>query len=120
MNKSYLEKLDKYELIELLLKQNAKPIPKPRKSVKQMVQDYEENIILPPPEFRDNYKTVPLPRTKKTVIDKPVPLPRTKKTLIDKPVPLPRTEKEKLFKNMKLKYIQQKELSGVLQNHMRQ
>ena len=95
MNKSYLEKLDKSELIELLLKQNAKPIPKPRKSVKQMVQDYEENIILPPPEFSHNYKPVPSPRTKKTVIDKPVPLPRTKKTLIDKPVPLPRTEKEK-------------------------
>jgi len=32
-----------------------KPIPAPRKNVKQMVQDYEENIISPP---------VPLPRTK--------------------------------------------------------
>jgi len=29
-----------------------------------MVQDYEENIILPPPEFRDDYKPVPSPRTK--------------------------------------------------------
>jgi len=38
-----------------------------------MVQDYEENIILPPPEFRDDYKPVPKPRTKK-----PVPLQRTK------------------------------------------
>ncbi|XP_068686771.1 uncharacterized protein [Montipora foliosa] len=38
-----------------------------------MVQDYENNIILPPLEFRDGYKPVPLPRTKK-----PVPLPRTK------------------------------------------
>ncbi|XP_068704482.1 uncharacterized protein [Montipora foliosa] len=37
-----------------------------------MVQDYENNIILPPIEFRDGYKPVPLPRTKK-----PVPLPRT-------------------------------------------
>ena len=36
-----------------------------------MVQDYEDNIIQPPLEFRD--KPVTLPRTKK-----PVPLPRTK------------------------------------------
>ena len=50
-----------------------KPVPLPRKSVKQMVQDYEDNIILPPLEFRDDYKPVPLPRTKK-----PVPLPRTR------------------------------------------
>ena len=44
---------------------NAKPkrpIPTPRKSVKQMAQEYEDNIILPPLEFRDDYK--PLPRTK--------------------------------------------------------
>ena len=42
-----------------------------------MVQDYENNIILPPPEFRD--KPVPAPRTKKTV-----PTPRTKIEQIDK------------------------------------
>ena len=49
-----------------------KPISKPRrsipttqKSVKQMVKDYEKKkIILPPPQFRDGYKPVPLPRTK--------------------------------------------------------
>ena len=51
----------------------SRPIPTPRKSVKQMVQDYEDNIILPPLEFRDDYKPTPKPRTKK-----PVPLPRTK------------------------------------------
>ena len=92
MNKSDLKNLTKTQLINLILKQNneikvsqqqnAKPIPKPRttkpiplprKSVKQMVQDYEVNIILPPLEFRDDYKPVPLPRTKK-----PVPLPRTR------------------------------------------
>ena len=55
-----------------------KPIPAPRKSVKDMVQEYENHIILPPPEFRDDYKPVPLPRTKKTIsLPKPVPLPRT-------------------------------------------
>ena len=88
MNKSDLKNLTKTQLINLILKQNneikvsqqqnakprtTKPVPLPRKSVKQMVQDYEDNIILPPLEFRDDYKPVPLPRTKK-----PVPLPRTK------------------------------------------
>ena len=96
MDKRTLLKQTKSQLINLLLKQNAeikkllqknmkpqpknddnikprRPIPTPRKSVKQMVQDYEENIILPPLEFRDDYKPIPKPRTKK-----PVPLPRTK------------------------------------------
>ena len=50
-----------------------KPIPTPRRNVRQMIQDYEENIIAPPIEFRDGYKPIPKPRTKK-----PVPLPRTK------------------------------------------
>ena len=53
-------------------KPKMKPIPAPRKNVKQMVQDYE-NIIEPPIEFRD--KPVAAPRTKS---QKPVPLPRTK------------------------------------------
>ena len=93
MNKSDLENLSKNELIEMLLKLQAKqkkpkiiivddsksaPIPTPRKSVKQMVEDYEDNIILPPPEFRDGYKPVPMPRTKQPVVKKPLPLPRTK------------------------------------------
>ena len=96
MNKITLSKQTKSQLINLLLKQNIeikklllkniklqpknddnikprRPIPTPRKSVKQMVQDYEDNIILPPLEFRDDYKPIPKPRTKK-----PVPLPRTK------------------------------------------
>ena len=75
MSNSDLSKLTKSQLINLLLKQNAeikrlllkpqpknddnielrRPIPTPRKSVKQMVQDYEDNIILPPLEFRDDY-----------------------------------------------------------------
>ena len=46
-----------------------KPVPAPR-IVKQMVQDYENNIILPP---------VPAPRTKR-----PVPIPRTKIEQTDK------------------------------------
>ena len=104
MNKSDLEKLSKSELIKLLLKQEKKkpvptprtvkpirPIPTSRKSVNQMVQDYEKNIILPPIEFRDGYKPVPAPRTKK-----PVPAPRSKK-----PVPVPRTKIEQTDKALK-------------------
>ena len=72
-----------------------------------MVQDYENNIILPPMEFRD--KPVPAPRTKmvqdyeNNIIlppmefrDKPVPAPRTKK-----PVPAPRTKIEQTAKALK-------------------
>ena len=106
MNKSDLEKLSKSELIKLIIKQNTKPvpaprtktrpIPKPRKSVKQMVQNYEENIILPPLEFRDGYKPVPAPRTKSPVpaprTKRPVPAPRTKK-----PIPLPRNNNKALY-----------------------
>ena len=91
MNKKDLKKLSKSQLIEMLLKQSImkpvptprtkkpmdKPIPAPRKSVKKMVKEYEDNIILPPLEFRDDYKPIPAPRTKK-LLDKPVPTPRTK------------------------------------------
>ncbi|KAL9966574.1 hypothetical protein ACROYT_G024673, partial [Oculina patagonica] len=85
MNELDLEKLSKTELIKLVLSLKANqprvykprpPIPTPRKSVKQRVQDYEENIIQPPPEFRDDYnKPIPMPRTKKI---KPIPTPRAK------------------------------------------
>ena len=67
------------ELIQGLLKENIKsqqkqkPTPASMKSVKQMIQAYEDNIIQPPLEFRDDYKPVPKPRTKT-----PVPTPRTK------------------------------------------
>ena len=94
MNERDLKKLSKNQLIKLLMKQynkkpeiivvdDTKPVPKPRrpvptprKSVKDMVQQNEENIILPPIEFRDDYKPIPAPRTKKTS-EKPVPAPRT-------------------------------------------
>ena len=75
MDKASLKKLSKSELINLLFKQNEtindkprpipaprRPIPTPRKYVKSMVKQYEENIISPPPEFRDsttkNQKTI--------------------------------------------------------------
>ena len=84
MDRASLKKLSKSELIKLLLKQENKqvpakrrPIPTPRKSVKEMVTQYEDNIIQPPAEFRDNYKPIPAPRTKKNAVKKPVPTPRT-------------------------------------------
>ena len=109
MDKKNLKKLSKSELINLLLKQekkkpeiivvdDTKPSPKPRrpvpiprtyKSVKDMVQQYEDNIILPPIEFQD--RPIPKPRTKKT-LQAPIPAPRTKKPL-QAPIPAPRTKK---------------------------
>ena len=75
MDKASLKKLSKSQLIKLLLKQENKPvptkrrpIPTPCKSVKQMIKQYEDNIILPPAEFRDNYKPIPTPRTKKMLL----------------------------------------------------
>ena len=114
MDKKNLKKLSKSELINLLLKQHKskivvvddtkpvpttriykpvlarkRPVPTPRKSVKDMVQQYEDNIIIPPPEFRDDYKPIPAPRTKKP-LQAPIPTPRTKKPS-EKPVPEKRT-----------------------------
>ena len=86
MDKASLKKLSKSQLIKLLLKpenkkpvqQKRRPIPTPRKSVKEMVKQYENNIIQPPAEFRDDYKPIPAPRTKKKMLaKKPVPTPRT-------------------------------------------
>ena len=94
MDKASLKKLSKSELIKLLLKQSKdvesnvqenikrrRPIPTPRRNVKDMVKRYEENIILPPMQFRDNYKPIPKQRTVKR---KPVPTPRTVIKQIDK------------------------------------
>ena len=106
MDKYNLSSLTKDQLINLLLKQNAKiqllknkierPTPASRKSVRQMAQDYEDNIIPPPVEFRDDYKPVPKVRT----IKRPVPAPRSVKKMaqdyeknIIPPVPKPRTIK---------------------------
>ena len=60
MDKASLKKLSKSQLIKLLLKQENKkpvqqkrrPIPTPRKSVKEMVKHYEDNIIQPVPAPR--------------------------------------------------------------------
>ena len=71
-----------------------RPTPAPWKNVKQMVQEYEKNIIPPPLEFQD--KPIPKPRT----IKRPIPAPRSVKQMfqdyqdnIVPPVPKPRTLK---------------------------
>jgi len=58
MNIDELTKLPKQQLIDLLLNKKNKSIPQLRKSVKQMVQDYEENII----EI-GKLKPIPTPRS---------------------------------------------------------
>ena len=112
MNKSNLSKLTKDQLITLLLAKQkpvpkprtkkVKPTPHPRKSVKQMVKDYENTIIKPPVQFRDGPQ--PLPRN--NIIpppiqfaDKPKAAPRVKKVSFDnqliprRPISMPRKKK---------------------------
>ena len=59
--------------------ENVKPKPVPRKSVKQMIKEYEDHIIQPPEQFRDDYKPIPKPRTDGY---KPIPKPRTEDRII--------------------------------------
>ena len=126
MDEKNLKNLSKSELLNLLLKQHKskigvvddtkpspkprRPVPIPRKSVKDMVQQYEDNIIIPPPEFRNDYKPIPAARTKKPS-QAPIPTPRKSvKDMVQqyedniiipppefrddhKPIPLPRTKK---------------------------
>ena len=55
---------DLQKLVDYKKKLHSKPIPMPRtkKTVKQMTQEYEDNIIQPPLEYRDDYKPIPKPR----------------------------------------------------------
>jgi len=130
MDKKNLKKLSKSKLIKLLLKQEKKkpeiiivddykpaptqrrPIPTPRKSVKQMVKQYEENIILPPPEFRDNYKPIPAPRSKK-----PVPTPRTKIEQVDKALKGYTKSYEINIKNNKDPLVQMRNTRKAIESH---
>ena len=109
MNESSLKKLSKSQLIKLLLQQNEelqsrKPIPAPRKSVKQMVQDYEDNIIQPP---------IPKPRTKK-----PTPLPRTKIEEVDKALKGYTKSFEISIKNDKDPLVQLQNTRLAIENHI--
>ena len=110
MEKKDLKKLTKGQLIKLLLKkvsnhdndpfkdevaqrikptppprtgkwENVKLKPVPRKSVKQMVKEYED-IIQAPEQFRDGYKPIPKPRT-----DRPLQMRRPPKPTRAPPPP---------------------------------
>ena len=112
MNKHDLLELTKSQLINILLKQDLEIKQFQSKNVKQ--QPKNDNIILPPPEFRDDYKPIPKPRksVKQMVMDyedniilpplefrddyKPTPKPRTKK-----PIPTSRTKIEQVDKALK-------------------
>ena len=86
MNRNNLSQLTKEQLIELLIAsqrpvpmprtKKVTPVPKPRQSVQQMIQNYETNIIKP----------IPAPRMKKRIMEKPIPVPR-------RPIPKPRKKK---------------------------
>ena len=67
-----------------------RPVPKLHKSVKDMVKQYEDDIILPPLEFRD--RPIPKPRTKKPS-QTPIPTPRTKKPVPEKRTIISQVEK---------------------------
>ena len=105
MNKKSLKKLSKSQLIKLLLRQEKNkpkvvivddtkpvskpryykprpPVPTPRKSVKQMVKDYEEKR-----KYYETRPPVPTPRKSvKPMVEKrkPIPTPRTKIEQTDK------------------------------------
>ena len=74
--------------------ENVKPKPVPRKSVKQMVKEYED-IIQPPEQFRDPYKPIPKPRTDIKIQNarrppKPTrkpPVPQVEEHITNVPVP---------------------------------
>ena len=62
---------------------NKKPVPKPRKSAKQIVNEYFIDFILPPPtQFRDGYKQIQRP---------PLP-PMAPQQLKCRPIPKPSTD----------------------------
>ena len=55
-----------YKLIPAPRNKIKKPVPKPCKNAKQMVNEYEDLILQTPPQFRDGYKPVLAPRTDKS------------------------------------------------------
>ena len=105
LNHKNLINLSKDDLIQIILSLKAnqpriykarplKPTPRAR-SVRDMVQDYEENIIAPPSEFKDEPKPTPKARSVRDIVQdyeeniiappsefkdepKPITTPRTK------------------------------------------
>ena len=103
LHKTSLEDLQM--LVDYKKKMHTKPIPTPRKSVKQMTKEYEDNIIAPPDEFKDEYKPIPKPRKTvkqmtKEYEDNIIAPPDEFKDEY-KPIPLKRTIIEKTAKALK-------------------
>ena len=84
-------------------KSERKPIPTPRKSVKQMTNEYEDNIIAPPDEFKDEYKPIPKPRktVKQMTKEYESHIIQPPDEFKDKPTPLKRTIIEETAKALK-------------------
>ena len=127
MKKRDLKKLTKAQLIKLLLKQQAQ---KPRNSVKQMVNEHQDTILLPE-QFRDTYKPIPKPRPGKWESVKPKPVPRKSvKQMVNeyeditqppeqfrdayKPIPPPRTGK---WESVKLKPVPCKSVKQMVKEY---
>ena len=96
-NLENLENLSKKELIKIILSLKAnqpmiyKPQPAPKRRVRDMIQDYEENIIAPPLEFRDEENIIKPPlefRDEENIIKPPLeymnPAPITQIKQVDK------------------------------------
>ena len=108
MNHSSLENLSKQELLNIIRKLirhddttigRRQPIPTPRRSVKKMVEDYEQRVApVAAPRTKRLVAPVAAPRTKR-----PVAAPRTNipVQISRKPVPLPRTKIEQKKRALK-------------------
>ena len=108
MNHSSLENLSKQELLNIIRKLirhddttigRRQPIPTPRRSVKKMVEDYEQRVApVAAPRTKRPVAPVAAPRTKR-----PVAAPRTNipVQISRKPVPAPRTFISKKNKALK-------------------
>ena len=83
-----------------------------------MIKYYEENIIEPPLEFRDDYKPIPAPRTKKQVIKKPVSLPRTQIKETNKALEGYTTSYEISIKNNKDPLVQVQNARRAFETHI--
>ena len=106
-----MNNLTKDQLIDIILRQNQKieklvKILTQSKNVKQMVQDYEDNIIQPPLEFRD--KPVPAPRknVKPTVQDHEDNIIQPPSEFRDNPVPAPRKNVKQMVQDYEDNIIQ--------------
>ena len=93
--------------LKRLIIYKRKTFPKPRKTVKQLIKNYEENIISPPDEYKDDFTPIPPPRTKKRVkkliknYEENIISPPDEYKDDFTPIPPPRTKKrvKKLIKN---------------------